>query len=109
MPLIPAFIGGAVSKQELVFSLPTCFGGLGVANCVDSASLAFQIPCESSAILIDAIVNQGVVPLVDHLSHLDMMVHAAVTSSHEDQYQLLLSSLLSCIMSFDWSCCSVYC
>ena len=88
-----------MSEQELApFSHPTHFRSLGVANCVDSASLLFQFSCESSALLIDAIVNQGAVSLANHFTYLDM-VHAAVTRSHEDQYQLSLSSLLSSMPS----------
>ena len=39
----PALFGGAVSKREVaLFFLPFRFGGLGIANCVNSATLAFQ-------------------------------------------------------------------
>ena len=49
-------------------------------------------------LLIDAVVNQGVVSLANYFAHL-VMVHAAVTRSHKDQYELSLSSLLSCMPS----------
>ena len=65
---------------------------------MDSASLPFQFSCESSALLTDTIVNQGAISLANHFAYLDM-VHAAVTRSHEDQYQLSLSSLLSSMPS----------
>jgi len=62
-----AFFGGAVSEQEIAFfSLPTRFGGLGIANCVDSASLAFQSLWEGSSLLVSAIINHGVVSSADH-------------------------------------------
>ena len=39
----PSLFGGTVSENEIaLFSLPTCFGGLGITNCVESASLAFR-------------------------------------------------------------------
>ena len=49
-------------------------------------------------LLIDAVVNQGVVPLANHFAHL-VVVHAAVTRNHKDPYQLSLSPLLSCMPS----------
>ena len=57
-----------------------------------------QSSCKSFTLLIDAIVNQDAVSLACHLAHLDMVHAAAVTRSHEDQYQLF-SSLLSCLPS----------
>ena len=95
----PALFGGAVSEQEIaLFSLPTRFGGLGIANCVDSASLAFQSSQEGSSLLVTAIVNREVVCLADHLAHL-VVVHSRVTASRDDQCRLLLSSLLSSMLS----------
>ena len=61
-----------------------------------------QSSCKSFALLIDAIVNQDAVSLACHLAHLDMIdaaAAAAVTRSYEDQYQILFSSLLSCLSS----------
>jgi len=87
--------GGAVSEQEIAhFSLPTCFGGLGIANCVYSASLAFQSSQEGSSLLVSAIINHGVVSSADHHTHLDV-VHYDVTRCHEDQFRLVFSSVLS--------------
>lgn len=98
---ISVLFKGVVSEQELApFSHPTHFRSLGVANCVDSASLLFQFSCESSALLTDAIVNQGAVSLANHFAYLNM-VHAAVTRSHEDQYQLCF--LLCCSVGFHTS------
>ena len=52
----PLTFGGAVSEKEIaLFSLPTCFGGLGINNCVESASLTFQSSREGSALFVDAI------------------------------------------------------
>jgi len=58
----PALLGGAISEQEIaLFSLPTRFRASGIANCVDSASLAFQSSREGSSLLVSAIVNHGLV------------------------------------------------
>jgi len=65
-----------------------------VANCVDSASLAFQSSQEGSSLLVTAIVNHGLVSLADNHAHLDM-VHSNVTRCHEDQFHLVFSSVLS--------------
>ena len=90
----PSLFGGAVSEKEIaLFSLPTCFGGLGINNCVESASLTFQSSWEGSAFLVDAIIHHEEVHLIDHLAHLDA-VHSGVTKDREDQFRLLLSSLL---------------
>jgi len=91
----PALVRGGVSEQEItLFSLPTRFGGLGLANCVDSASLAFYSSREGSSLLVSAIVNHGLVSLADHHAHLDM-VHSNVTRCHDDQCLLVFSSVLS--------------
>ena len=80
-------------KEIALFSLPTRFGGLGINNCVESASLAFQSSREGSALLVDAIIHHEEVHLTDHLTHLDA-VHSGVIKDREDQFWLLLSSLL---------------
>ena len=91
----PSLFGGAVSEQEItLFSLPTHYGGLGINNCVKSASSAFQSSQEYSVLLIDAIVNHEKVCLADHLSHLDA-VYILMTRDCGDQSRLLLFSLLS--------------
>ena len=77
-----------------MFSSYTCYGGLGINNCVKYASSAFQSSQEDSVLLIDTIINHGRVYLVDHLVHVDA-VHIHVTRDHQDQSRLLLSSLLS--------------
>ena len=83
-----------MSENEIaLFSLPTRFGGLGITNCVESASLAFRSSREGSALLVDAIIHHEEVRLTDHLAHLDA-VHSGVTKDREDQFRLLLSSLL---------------
>ena len=46
--LLSSFIGDAVSEQEIL---------LGIANCVDSASLAFRSSREGSTLLVNAIIN----------------------------------------------------
>ena len=93
--LIPSLIEGEVSEQEITpFSLPTCYGGLGINNCVKSASSAFQSSQEGSVLFIDAIVNHGRVCLADYLAHLNA-VHIRVTRDCGDQSCLLLSSLSS--------------
>ena len=90
----PSLFGGAVSEKEIAFfSLPTRFGCLGINNCVESASLAFQSSREGSALLVDAIIHHEEVHLTDHLAHLDA-VHSGVTKDPEDQFRLLLSALL---------------
>ena len=56
----PSLFGGAVSEKEIaLFPLPTRFGGLGINNCVESASLAFRSSREGSALLVDAIIHHG--------------------------------------------------
>jgi len=91
----PALFGGAVSEQEIaLFSLPTHFGGLGITNCVDSASLAFQSSREGSSLLVSAIVNHGLVSLADHHAHLDM-IHSNVARCCENHFCLVFSSVLS--------------
>jgi len=93
--------GGAVSEQEIaLFSLPTHFGGLGVANCVNAVPLAFQCSQECSSLLVSTIVNHGHVS--HHHTHLDM-VHSNVTRCREDQFHLVFSSVLSG-MPFMTSC-----
>ena len=87
-----AYLEGCVQTKVGTFFPSYMFWGSWVTNCVDSASLAFHSSRKNSALLIDAIVNQGAVSLADHFAHLDM-VHAAVTRSREDQYQLSLSSV----------------
>jgi len=67
---------------------------LGIANCVDSASLAFQSSQEGSSLLVTATVNHGLVSLADHHAHLDM-IHSNVTRCCEDQFCLVFSSVLS--------------
>ena len=53
-----SFIGGAVSEREVaLFSLPTHFGGLGIANFVNSATFAFQSSRQCSSLLVDAIIK----------------------------------------------------
>ena len=90
----PSLFGGTVSENEIaLFSLPTRFGGLGITNCVESASLAFRSSREGSVLLVDAIIHHEDVRLTDHLAHLDA-VHSDVTKDREDQFRLLLSSLL---------------
>jgi len=90
-----ALFGGTVSEQEIaLFSLPTRFGGLGIANCVNYASLAFQSSREGSSLLVSVIMNHGHVSLADHHAHLDM-VHSNVTRCCEDQFHLVFSSVLS--------------
>ena len=97
MPSIPSFIHPNLVVQclrmRLPFSLPTRFGGLGITNCVESASLAFRSSREGSALLVDAIIHHEEVHLTDHLAYLDA-VHSGVTKDREDQFRLLLSSLL---------------
>ena len=91
----PSLFGSAVSEKEIaLFSLPTRFGGLGINNCVESASLAFQSFREGSALLVDPITHHEEVHLTDHLAHLDA-VHSGVTKDRGDQFRLLLSSLPS--------------
>ena len=64
----PSLFGGTVSENEIaLFSLPTRFGGLGITNCVESASLAFWSSREGSALLVDAIIHHEEVCLTDHL------------------------------------------
>jgi len=67
---------------------------LGIVNCVDSASLAFQSSWEGSSLLVSAIANPGLVSLADHHAHLDV-VHSNVTRCCEDQFHLVFSSVLS--------------
>ena len=76
-----------------LFSLPTCFGGLGINNCVESASLVFQSSQEGSVLLVDAVIHHEEIHLTNHLAHLDA-VHSGVTKDCEDQFRLLLSSML---------------
>ena len=58
-----------------------------------SATLAFRSSQEGSALLVDAIIHHEEVHLTDHLANLDA-VHSGVTKDREDQFRLLLSSLL---------------
>jgi len=67
---------------------------LGIANCVDSASLPFQSLQECSSLLVCAIVSHVAVSLADHHVHLDMIC-SNVTSCREDQFHLVFSSVLS--------------
>jgi len=67
---------------------------LGIANCVNSAPLAFQSSWEGSSLLISAIVNHVHVSLADHHAHLDTF-HSNVTRCREDQFRLVFSSVLS--------------
>ena len=60
---------------------------------MESASLVFQSSRQGSALLVDAITRHEEVHLTDHLAHLDA-VHSGVTKDREDQFRLLLSSLL---------------
>ena len=71
---------------------------LGTANCVDSASFAFQSFKQGSTLLVGAITNHEVVCLTDHLAHL-AMVHSGVSRSREDQFHQSLLSLLSSMPS----------
>ena len=98
MLLILSFFGGAVSEQKItLFSLSTCYGGLGINNCVKSASSAFQSSREDSVLLIDAIVNNGRLCLADHLSHLDA-VYICVTK--KVGISLVCCSPLCCLVFF---------
>ena len=60
---------------------------------MESASLAFQSSREGSALLVDAIIHHEEIHLTDHFAHLDA-VHSGVTKHRDDQFRLLLSSLL---------------
>ena len=64
-----------------LFSVP--YNGLGINNCMKSASSTFQSSRNGSVLLIDAIVNHGRVCSVGHLAHLDV-VHICVTRDHGD-------------------------
>ena len=82
MPLIPSLIQlywRAVSAREVaLFSLPTRFGGRGIANCVNSATLTFQSSRQGSSVLVDAIIKHEEVCLTNHVAHLEM-VHSDVS------------------------------
>ena len=54
----------------------------------------FQSSWKGSGLSVDAIINHKVVCLADHLTHCDI-VHSSVTRDHDDQFCLLLFSLLS--------------
>ena len=57
-------LGGAISKHEIALSsLLTHFRGLGINNCVGSASLSFQSSQEDSTLLVKAITNPEVATL----------------------------------------------
>ena len=61
---------------------------------MEPASLVFQSSWKGSALSVDATINHKVVCLADHLARCDI-VHSSVTRGHDDQFCLLLSSLLS--------------
>ena len=58
----PTLLGGPVSEHEVrLFSLPARFGGLGISDPVESASLAFLSSHDGASVLVDAIRGAGAV------------------------------------------------
>lgn len=88
-PLYP-LSWGVISDQEIVLFLSLL--GLGIANCVNSTSLALQSSRESSTLLVNTIINHGAVCLVDHLAHLSILLQLEVMKT---SLTFFLSSMLS--------------
>ena len=54
----PTLLGGPVSQHEvLLFAFPARFGGLGIGDPVDTASLVFSSLCEGALILANTILD----------------------------------------------------
>ena len=82
-----------------MFSLPARFGGLGIGNPVESASLAFLSSREGVSVLVDAIHGAGAVAfrVTTHLDQLARVHH--VSERREADVQSALTSVLECLPS----------
>ena len=95
----PALLGGPVTEHEVrLFALPARFGGLGIGDPVESASLAFTSSREGASVLVDAIHNAVEFRVSAHLDHLARIRHD-VSVKREAIARSALTSVLECLPS----------
>ena len=93
----PTLLGDPVSEHEVrLFSLPARFGGLGISDPVESASLAFLSSREGASVLVDAIRGAGAVVfrVTTHLDQLARVCHDVSETCKADVQSPQLVALL---------------